>query len=440
MTSKPTHPAPERLSETILSGSRVLGGSSENVVAIPAVDPAANRRSDNKGEVADPSPIAPPARSSRRGFLMNSILSIASLASATAITATEAVSQPTADRRALEAYASWLFMERRLLCMALYPDLGIKAERYDFALNAGYGWHFRGSQDWRDLPQPASRAVAILDLVGVDWRNQEHSEWQYVDSGRRPSIAGFSAADSQLVTAVREIQILDLRIQELHDKFGDDADGRDDYHEMEARRDEVLEILATIPARSHEGLVAKAEALTQRRLIEDFERHGAVASSLADDVLRYFGARIDRSTEGERAVTSPPTAPSNDRRLFEIEAEVQALVPQLKLFASAQGAADQKHADWERSNPQPGADQKKAAAKWRKEHRALLREYEDADEKWNAALGHLDALYLEAASLRAGTARGLRCKARVCGLEGGRADPKPELIDSIVRDVLTIAI
>jgi hypothetical protein len=66
------------------------------------------------------------------------------------------------DRRALEAYASWLFMERRILCGELWPHMGAEAERYDWHDNAGAGWHFRGETDWRDLPQPSTRAASVL--------------------------------------------------------------------------------------------------------------------------------------------------------------------------------------------------------------------------------------------------------------------------------------
>jgi hypothetical protein len=44
------------------------------------------------------------------------------------------------------------------------------AERWDWHDNAGAGWHFRGDEDWKNLPQPSTRAAAVLDLVGVDWR------------------------------------------------------------------------------------------------------------------------------------------------------------------------------------------------------------------------------------------------------------------------------
>jgi hypothetical protein len=76
-TDRPTH--------TNLSPSRTSDGISKDAAAIPAVTPAADRRSDSGGEVVDPHPPAPPARTSRRGFIMNSIVSAAAVASATAI-------------------------------------------------------------------------------------------------------------------------------------------------------------------------------------------------------------------------------------------------------------------------------------------------------------------------------------------------------------------
>jgi hypothetical protein len=72
-------------------------GSNE-VPAILAVDPPADRRSDGGDNRGEASPIAPPARTSRRSFLVNSIMSGASLASAigtaTAVEASTTVSPP----------------------------------------------------------------------------------------------------------------------------------------------------------------------------------------------------------------------------------------------------------------------------------------------------------------------------------------------------------
>src|SRR5437870_10792913 len=102
-----------------------------------------------------------------RRSVMNMFVSTAAIV---AVPTTAPASPQTSDRRALEAYASWLFMERRILCGELWPDMGAEAERYDYYDNAGAGWHFRGDGDWRDLPQPSTRAATVLDLVGVDWR------------------------------------------------------------------------------------------------------------------------------------------------------------------------------------------------------------------------------------------------------------------------------
>jgi hypothetical protein len=108
-----------------------------------------------------------------RRLVMNSIVALP-IAAAVPIASPAMSSAPATDtdRRALEAYASWLFMERCILCGELWPDEGAQAERYDWHDNAGAGWHLRGRGDlaWNEGPQPSSRAAAVLDLVGVDWR------------------------------------------------------------------------------------------------------------------------------------------------------------------------------------------------------------------------------------------------------------------------------
>jgi hypothetical protein len=92
--------AHDRPDNTNLSASRALDGISEEAAAILAVDSTADRRSDSSGEVTDPSPIAPPARTTRRGFIMNSIVSAASIASATALVAnTTEAGVPLANSR-----------------------------------------------------------------------------------------------------------------------------------------------------------------------------------------------------------------------------------------------------------------------------------------------------------------------------------------------------
>src|SRR5258708_36498803 len=92
-----------------------------------------------------------------RRILVNSMVALP-IAAAVPVAAAAMSLAPSAgtDRRALEAYASWLLMERRILCGELWPHMGAKAEDYDWFDNAGHGWHFHGDGDWRDLPQPAS--------------------------------------------------------------------------------------------------------------------------------------------------------------------------------------------------------------------------------------------------------------------------------------------
>ncbi|WOH66167.1 hypothetical protein [Bradyrhizobium sp. BWA-3-5] len=129
---------------------------------------------------------------------MNSLVSI-SLAGATPVAAP---AMQATDRRALEAYASWLHMERRLLCLELWPHMGSDAEKYVWADNAGYHWHFRGEGDWRDLPQPSTRAAAVLDLVGVDWKDRSYGNTSPRDNEERPALpAGWPETDP-ILTAI----------------------------------------------------------------------------------------------------------------------------------------------------------------------------------------------------------------------------------------------
>jgi hypothetical protein len=74
----------------------------------------------------------------------------------------------------------------------------------------------------------------------------------------------------------------------LYEKLGDRADGNADYVDAEERRFAALECLATVQARSPEGMIAKARALKAVSIAEDIDRQAAIAASLADDVLRHF--------------------------------------------------------------------------------------------------------------------------------------------------------
>jgi hypothetical protein len=60
-----------------------------------------------------------------------------------------------------------------------------------------------------------------------------------------------------------------------------------------AERYTALDTLQSKRAHTSNGIIAKAEALSDEILIDDYERHGEIAVSFAADVLRYFGVSIN---------------------------------------------------------------------------------------------------------------------------------------------------
>jgi hypothetical protein len=226
-------------------------------------------------------PTNTPIDTTRRHFLTVAAAGAAALATtAPAMTSTSAT-----DRRALEAYASWLFMERRILCGELWPQMGAEAERYVSQGNAGADWHFRGDGNWRDLPQPSTRAAAVLDLVGIDWKQDR--EMNHEDTReRRPLPDGWPGIDSALVHAAQDLEAADQTLDDLHRKYGDDADSREDYLALAARRLENIATLINTSAHSVAGIRAKTAAVRLRSIVENYDQHRRIAVSLADDLVR----------------------------------------------------------------------------------------------------------------------------------------------------------
>src|SRR5262249_40897650 len=129
----------------------------------------------------------------------------ASVAIASTSPVAEAVGGPV-DHRALEAYSAWLHYERRLLSMQLLPGIdGREAEAYVPMSNAGSDFHFK--DDLQRLPPPSTRAAAVLDQVGVEWRKDEI---------RKPYFPAFS---EQLPADAYAIANVDGRLIELGGKF-----------------------------------------------------------------------------------------------------------------------------------------------------------------------------------------------------------------------------
>jgi hypothetical protein len=109
------------------------------------------------------------------------------------------------------------------------------------------------------------------------------------------AIASARDPDAKVVRARAQMAEADKAIKELiyHPQHRDtDCTDIPGYSELERRRLKALVDLAKLAARSFEGLIAKAEALTDRVLFQDYASHQRIAASLGEDVLRYFGARV----------------------------------------------------------------------------------------------------------------------------------------------------
>ena len=98
-----------------------------------------------------------------------------------------------------------------------------------------------------------------------------------------PASAG--ADDGALRLAFENLVATDAAIAGLYKTFGDDADSREDYAELEEKRDECIATLVDVPASSMAGIQAKAAALRLKLMIEDYDQHQQIAVSLADDLV-----------------------------------------------------------------------------------------------------------------------------------------------------------
>ena len=117
--------------------------------------------------------------------------------------------------------------------------------------------------------------------------NRVHSTPQRIKSSRKSKGASKSndpQGDGELRQASDDIVEIDAAIERLHKKYGEAADSRDDYHELEARRDDAIGTLISVPASSMAGIKAKASALQLDELFTDFESHQQIALSLAEDL------------------------------------------------------------------------------------------------------------------------------------------------------------
>lgn len=221
---------------------------------------------------------------------------------------------PAVDRAALVNYSTWLAFERERVCAELYPHLGAKASKFVLTLNAAEKFFFPDGIDggrskaWRSVPPAASRAVQVLDLVGVDWREDSDAtarglfdDYPRADTGERPALPfAWPEPDAALLEALDDLDRLDAALEAFFHSGSDARDGDETpgYDAVEEARDGALERLAKERATTLAGLQFKARALLRPSVDgSNFALRDEIVRSLAHDILgtnpRDFGPRPD---------------------------------------------------------------------------------------------------------------------------------------------------
>lgn len=213
---------------------------------------------------------------------------------------------PAVDRIALVNYASWLCMERRMVCMELYPHMGERADRFVIAANAADRFHYPTAGGFPSgittAPKPSTRAVQVLDMVGVDWRadlgngaNLDPPAMR--DDGQRPVVShGWPRLDAALLDAFDDLTRLDAA-QLAMGKAGlcaaRNADTVPGYDGLEAARDDALVRVCGTRAESLTGLQVKAKAILTESVADIYEDARSIGRSLAEDILGATNRTIE---------------------------------------------------------------------------------------------------------------------------------------------------
>ncbi|UHC20460.1 hypothetical protein LRS73_35605 (plasmid) [Methylobacterium currus] len=208
------------------------------------------------------------------------------------------------DRVALVNYATWLYLERQLVCAELYPHMGSRAASLVMANNAADRFHFPvwegGLRGIERAEKPSARAVRVLDMVGVAWREDLPQDRRDIldppemrDTGARPALPyGWPTIDAELVAAVSDLRRLDSLTETLLRGLPEDRDPETvpGYIELESARQGVLAALSSTRADGLPGLQAKAKALQTEGVVNDPETTSDLARSICRDLT---GARSD---------------------------------------------------------------------------------------------------------------------------------------------------
>ncbi|MBM0206534.1 hypothetical protein JNW90_28660 [Micromonospora sp. STR1s_5] len=127
------------------------------------------------------------------------------------------------SRKALEAYAAWLFYERRLLCHYLWPHYA-DADSFVLCLNAGFGWHLalKGADEARRHPEFPRRSGPRRGRGRLARLCEAADEAYRVRVGLCPIELDMEAiGDIPLFSRVR--QAARLRLSPGHDYIGPDT-------------------------------------------------------------------------------------------------------------------------------------------------------------------------------------------------------------------------
>lgn len=194
------------------------------------------------------------------------------------------------DRRALEAYATWLFYERRILCKELFP--GLKHADAFVSDGGAEEFHFGafGEKPWNERAMPSSRAEGMLARLGIDWSKHQHKDLgPNLASGLEPKPVepGFPHPDAGLLALEKRHRDLcaELIRQIDHDQNADAVD-----RELQALGREACKSVA----RSMLGLQSKAQMLLRelgggeligKQVPDDLDDLDRLAWSICSDLL-----------------------------------------------------------------------------------------------------------------------------------------------------------
>lgn len=208
------------------------------------------------------------------------------------------------DRVALLNYASWLFMERRLACIELYPHAKGSADEFVPCISAVDRFHFPDDRSWGDVPQPSARAAAVLDLAGVDWRSEIPDQDSFDPENFRPNPGTpvplvDPALDAELLIALSDLRRLDAAVSALLSNADPECDASDvpGYDTLDDARDVVLAVLSSKRARGLPGLQAKARAILDTSVRDFAEPFSTIARSLASDFAPSRPASIEPKSD-----------------------------------------------------------------------------------------------------------------------------------------------